>query len=221
MYIKLAWGGEEEQAKERAAGNRNAKNWQDEARKVLERTMEHYWKARIEVPSTTPELPPAGSKDNDDSIASEYDHLRRSRLLPDNQDDGWEAELRRYLKDFAQDVTKDSDIVTWWQDNGHYYPTLCRVALDFLPCQASSVPCERLFSGGGEIATKRRARLGADRFEELQMMKFAWRNNIGDLTAWNSAQVEEVDEMREYEDFLLADEEQCVWDLAEDEISSF
>jgi hypothetical protein len=36
-YIKLAWGGEEEQAAERAAGNRYAKNWQDEARKVVER----------------------------------------------------------------------------------------------------------------------------------------------------------------------------------------
>jgi hypothetical protein len=35
-YIKLAWGGAEEQDKERAAGNQQAKNWQDEAQKVLE-----------------------------------------------------------------------------------------------------------------------------------------------------------------------------------------
>lgn len=35
-YIKVAWGGAEEQAAERAAGNRQAKNWQDEARKVVE-----------------------------------------------------------------------------------------------------------------------------------------------------------------------------------------
>lgn len=35
-YIKLAWGGENEQAAERAAGNRYAKNWQDEARKIVE-----------------------------------------------------------------------------------------------------------------------------------------------------------------------------------------
>ena len=53
------------------------------------------------------------------------------------------------------------------------------------------------------------------------MMKFAWRNNIGDLAAWNSAQVEEVDEMKEYEDFLIGDQEQCDWDLDEDEISTF
>ena len=34
--VHLAWGGEEEQAAEKAAGNRFAKNWQDEAVKVLE-----------------------------------------------------------------------------------------------------------------------------------------------------------------------------------------
>ena len=42
MYIKLAWGGAEEQAKERAAGNRQAKNWQDEARKVVEVEVMHH-----------------------------------------------------------------------------------------------------------------------------------------------------------------------------------
>ena len=35
-YIKLAWGGAEEQAEQVAVGYPNAKNWQDEARKVLE-----------------------------------------------------------------------------------------------------------------------------------------------------------------------------------------
>lgn len=97
-----------------------------------------------------------------------------------------------------------------------------RIALDYLPCQASSVPCERLFSGGGEIATKRRAQLGANQFEELQVMKFAWRNNIEDWAAWNSAAVEEVDEIeKEYGDFLVADEEQQAWDREDDEIDIF
>ena len=35
-YIKLAWGGEQEQAAERNAGNPHAKNWQDEAKKLVE-----------------------------------------------------------------------------------------------------------------------------------------------------------------------------------------
>jgi hypothetical protein len=65
--------------------------------------------------------------------------------------------------------------------------------LDVLPTPASSVPCERLFSAAKEIADDRRSRLGSKKFEELQVMKFAWRNNVQNLAAWNSNEVEEVD----------------------------
>jgi hypothetical protein len=91
------------------------------------------------------------------------------------------------------------------QDNAQLYPTLARIALDVLPCQASSVPCERLFSASKQTADTRRASLGAKRFEELQVMKFAWRNNVVDLAAWNSGQIEEVD-LDEYCEMLEADE---------------
>src|ERR1700688_3276097 len=37
-YIKVAWGGPEEQANEIAAGNIDAKDWQDEAKQVVEKT---------------------------------------------------------------------------------------------------------------------------------------------------------------------------------------
>jgi len=98
---------------------------------------------------------------------------------------------------------------------------LCHIAIDFLACPASSVPCERLFSSGGKIATKHRSQLGALRFEELQVMKFTWRNNISDLVAWNSKQVEEAyDEMGGYRDILAADGVHVKWDV-EVEVGSF
>ena len=68
-YIELAWGGEKEQFEEKAAGNKDAKNWQDEARKILEDTvcvvlwdtcqdfneipsqMESYWRTRPKAPN--------------------------------------------------------------------------------------------------------------------------------------------------------------------------
>jgi len=51
------------------------------------------------------------------------------------------------------------------------------------------------------------------------MMKFAWRNNIGDLAAWNFAQVEEIDtKMKEYEDMLIADWDFEEWDKSVDEL---
>lgn len=40
-YIKLAWGGPEEQAAEIKAGNLDAKDWQDEARQIVEQTVRY------------------------------------------------------------------------------------------------------------------------------------------------------------------------------------
>jgi hypothetical protein len=97
------------------------------------------------------------------------------------------------------------------------FPTLSRVALDVLPISASSVPCERLFSAGKEIADERRARLNPEIFEQLQMLKFHWRSSTADLAAWNSSQVEEVD-LDEYKEMLEADETEATWDQCEGEI---
>ena len=103
------------------------------------------------------------------------------------------------------------------QDNRHHFPTLRRIAIDYLACRASSVPCKRLFSAGGEIATKRHSQLGAARFEELQVMKSVWKNNVANLMAWNSNQVEEIyDEMGDYQDLLVADGERTKWDVEVD-----
>jgi hypothetical protein len=84
------------------------------------------------------------------------------------------------------------------------YPTLALIALDTLPFQASSVSCERLFSASKRVADDCCASLGATQFGELQIMKFAWRNNISDLSVWNSKLVEEVD-MDEYCELLDTD----------------
>ncbi|KDQ07877.1 hypothetical protein BOTBODRAFT_82444, partial [Botryobasidium botryosum FD-172 SS1] len=58
------------------------------------------------------------------------------------------------------------------------YPTLARIALDVLPAQATSVPCEAAFSGGERTANKRRMRLGRKLFEELQVCKFNLRQAL-------------------------------------------
>jgi hypothetical protein len=50
-------------------------------------------------------------------------------------------------------------------------------------------------------------------------MKFAWRNKIDDLASYNSKQVEEIDDgMKEFQDFLAADQELEEWDVTEHEI---
>jgi hypothetical protein len=94
------------------------------------------------------------------------------------------------------------------------YPTLGRIALDILPIPASSVPCERLFSGAKEVADDHRSRLGSKKFEELQLTKSAWRKTIPDFAAWNSNEVEEIvtDIIGEYKALLSDDNWQADFD---------
>jgi hypothetical protein len=89
------------------------------------------------------------------------------------------------------------------------------MALDILPSQASSVPCERVFSGTKQIATDRRASLGSTVFEELTMLKCAWGPKIFDPAAWNTAQIEQVD-LLDFEQMLIDDSEAVKWNKALD-----
>lgn len=59
--------------------------------------------------------------------------------------------------------------------NRETYPTLFKIALDYLPVQASSVPCERAFSSSGETDTNKRNRIDYDFMEELQILKYGFK----------------------------------------------
>src|SRR5271155_1138441 len=161
------------------------------------------------------------------STITEFDRHRKT-LLAEDATEGPASELRRYLATMQQEVKKDTDIVEWWQvsffvsetriaaklyfskEHANVYPTLARIALDVLPSQASSVPCERLFSGTKQIATDRRACLGPIAFEELTIMKSAWGPKLFDVAAWNAAQTEEVG-MGDFEHMFIDDVKHGEW----------
>src|SRR5258708_20834661 len=93
---------------------------------------------------------------------------------------------------------------------------LARIALDILPCQASSVPCKQLFSASKQTADDQWASLGTKRFKELQLMKFAWHSKITDIASSNSDQVEVVD-LGENRDMLEYDVRDYEFEKEEDE----
>ena len=66
---------------------------------------------------------------------------------------------------------------------------------------ATSVPCEHLFSAGAEVATDRQSCLGAERFEQLQVLKHTWWCNIVNTIKLNSLDCEEVS-LDEYQELL-------------------
>ena len=64
-------------------------------------------------------------------------------------------------------------------------PTLFAMAMDYLPIQASAVPCERIFSSSAKTDTKQRNRIGPLMMEALQMLKFHLKKSCLNFTeAW-------------------------------------
>lgn len=49
--------------------------------------------------------------------------------------------------------------------------------MDYLPVQATSVPCERLFSSAADTDTPKRNRISAELMEALQVLKFLIKRN--------------------------------------------
>lgn len=70
--------------------------------------MAEYYRTRPSIAATPISVP-------DPSITvSEFDKHRES-LLSNDVEEGWVAELRRYLENMQRDIKKDVDIVEWWQ----------------------------------------------------------------------------------------------------------
>ena len=77
------------------------------------------------------------------------------------------------------------------QINRVEFPTLFRIALDYLPIQASSVPCECVFSSAKETDTLKRNRIHPVLMEALQTLKFSLKKERFNFTSsWQTAKSE-------------------------------
>lgn len=100
-----------------------------------------------------------------------------------------------------------SDLVSYWevrvysvlslcfvllmatQMSRNQYPTFFEMAMDYLPIQASAVPCERAFSSGAETLTACRNRIKPPIMEALQMLKFALKKSRLNFTCdWQTTE---------------------------------
>jgi hAT family C-terminal dimerisation region len=78
-----------------------------------------------------------------------------------------------------------------FQMNSSSFPTLFKMAMDYLPIQASSVPSERVFSSSAETDTKKRNRISPLLMEALQMLKFYLKKKRLDFTeSWVTTELQ-------------------------------
>jgi hAT family C-terminal dimerisation region len=65
------------------------------------------------------------------------------------------------------------------------------MAMDYLPIQATAVPCERVFSSSAQTSTRRRNRIRPILMEALQMLKFHFKKEHLNFTKnWKTSEKE-------------------------------
>ena len=100
------------------------------------------------------------------SIEDEYAAYTSSRVVQTDILQFWQVYVVFLVS--VSKLIKPTNI----QANEWTYPTIFKIAMDYLPVQASSVPCERVFSSSGETDTKKRNRIALELMEALQIRKY-------------------------------------------------
>ena len=80
-------------------------------------------------------------------------------------------------------------LIVTLQINKAEFPMLFEIALNYLSIQASSVPCERVFSSAKETDTLKRNRIHPVLMEALQTLKFSLKKErFNFISGWQTPQ---------------------------------
>ncbi len=101
-------------------------------------------------------------------------------------------DIEKYLNENRVANEPDFDVLKWWRQNGKHYPTMAKVARDYLGAAATSTSCERMFSGGRDTIGIRRHCLNAESIQALQVLKSLARDDI-ELYNENAKEDEEAE----------------------------
>lgn len=134
----------------------------------------YFNKSENDLQNPIPEPAPALSLEKEDN---EFDlditYLFKKANNDDNSE-SWKYEIEKYLNEPRTENSEN--ILDWWRKHENVYPSLSKMAKDFLGTPATSVPVERLFSRAALTITKRRNRLGVDSIKSLMCLN-SWLMN--------------------------------------------
>jgi hypothetical protein len=106
------------------------------------------------------------------------------KYVMENASTNGKSEFVSYLEDGIlvnkenNELLKDFDILGWWKQNGVKYPTLQKIARDFLAIPISTVASESAFSTSGRVVTPQRSRLKEDTLEALMCSQNWFRTEM-------------------------------------------
>src|SRR6266542_5624276 len=89
-------------------------------------------------------------------ISSFLKKLKETTFITEVIDD----EVHKYW--ISTEAEEDIKLLDWWKTHSTEYSNLSKLAIDYLCIQASSVPCEQLFSIAGQVLCKSRNRLSGN-----------------------------------------------------------
>jgi hAT family C-terminal dimerisation region len=105
--------------------------------------------------------------DDDDAVNDVVDFAPRNTEVLRHD---CEAEVSRYFLRARSGATGTKCPLEWWKENGDLFPKMKPLARKWLGCVATSVPCERAFSTGGNVVTAKRCKLKPNFVEDLMFI---------------------------------------------------
>jgi hypothetical protein len=118
-----------------------------------------------------------------------------SRVAEEAEGTDPRQELQTYLTAALEHhrVLADTAVIKWWKDHSVVYPTLARMARDFLAVPGSSTASERQFSSARHIGTDFRNRISPTMFEAVQVLKGGYKAGVLSAHIEAKALAEELD----------------------------
>ena len=123
----------------------------------------------VATQTTDPTEPPPSKKRKCNSHLLNYIFSTETASMNTEGSHTTEAEVTDYL--CKPCLSEDCDPLEFWKEQRHTYPTLQKLAKQYLSIPASSGPVERLFSVAGKIFRPDRCRLTDSVFEKLMSVK--------------------------------------------------
>ncbi|KAF5336641.1 hypothetical protein D9758_015942 [Tetrapyrgos nigripes] len=167
----------------------------------------------IQPQQNTPSNPSSSSASTSEfghgwMMAAIQDRLRADAAISSDP----RTELRRYLESPLEPQPQgedgkinEFDVIWWWGHHQDTYPTLSRMARDYLAIQGSATPSERAFSSAGLTDHKSRNRLKPKMFAAIQTLKAAYRN--GHISAHQQASEHVKDLQKALEEYYFGEDE--------------